>query len=68
MGGFLDDRAALELRETAQLRNRVAHGDFSIDVDRMAVDRLIGRLRVLAPSAQAPEPGPAVSAPVHAGN
>ena len=50
MGGFIDDTVGQDLREKAQLRNRVAHGDLTADGDRNAVDALIRCARDLVAS------------------
>ncbi len=47
MGGFIDERIGRDLRQKAQLRNRVAHGDLTVDVDRGDVDALIRYVRDL---------------------
>jgi uncharacterized protein YutE (UPF0331/DUF86 family) len=46
--GYIENEAADSLREMANLRNAVVHGDFSVDVPAEQVAGLLGQIRVIA--------------------
>jgi hypothetical protein len=46
--GYLENDAADQLRGTLDLRNAVAHGDFSAIVPQGQVETILGQLRVIA--------------------
>ena len=54
IAGLVDGQVGRELRTKAQLRNLIAHGDLSADVDANDLDSLIKRIRELSTSATTP--------------
>ena len=48
MGGSIDHETGFDLRQTAQLRNRIAHGDLTAVVDPGSVESLIRCIKGLA--------------------